>query len=106
MSSSSGAGARTSSPPRPAACSPPCGRPSGGGGAAGGWLRVAFLVGGTDLVAAVPQRLARRVSGAAGVTVIEPPFGTVELVEVAWWHPMHATDPALTWLRRIILDSL
>jgi DNA-binding transcriptional LysR family regulator len=72
----------------------------------GGWLPLPFLVAGTDLVAAVPQRLARRVSGAAGVTLIEPPFGTVELVEVAWWHPMHATDPALTWLRHIILDSL
>ena len=66
---------------------------------AGGWLPLPFLVAGTDLVAAVPERLARRVSGAAGVTVTEPPFGTVELVEVAWWHPMHATDPALSWLR-------
>jgi DNA-binding transcriptional LysR family regulator len=73
---------------------------------AGGWLPLPFLVAGTDLVAAVPERLARRVSGAAGVTVTEPPFGTVELVEVAWWHPMHATDPALSWLRAVILGSL
>ena len=73
---------------------------------AGGWLPLPFLVAGTDLVAAVPERLARRVSGAAGVTVTEPPFGAVELVEVAWWHPMHATDPALSWLRAIILGSL
>jgi DNA-binding transcriptional LysR family regulator len=72
----------------------------------GGWLPLPFLVAGTDLVAAVPERLARRVSDAAGVTVTEPPFGTVELVEVAWWHPLHTTDPALTWLRGIILDSL
>jgi DNA-binding transcriptional LysR family regulator len=72
----------------------------------GGWLPLPFLVAGTDLVAAVPERLARRVSGAAGVTVTEPPFGTIELVEAAWWHPMHTTDPALTWLRGIIHDSL
>jgi DNA-binding transcriptional LysR family regulator len=72
----------------------------------GGWLPLPFLVAGTDLVAAVPERLARRVSGAAGVTVTEPPFGTVELVETAWWHPMHTTDPALTWLRGIILGFL
>jgi DNA-binding transcriptional LysR family regulator len=72
----------------------------------GGWLPLPFLVAGTDLVAAVPERLARRVSAAAGVTLVEPPFGVVELVEAAWWHPMHATDPALTWLRGIILDSL
>jgi DNA-binding transcriptional LysR family regulator len=72
----------------------------------GGWLPLPFLVAGTDMVAAVPERLARRVSSAAGVTVTEPPFGTVELVEAAWWHPMRASDPALTWLRRIILGSL
>jgi DNA-binding transcriptional LysR family regulator len=72
----------------------------------GGWLPLPFLVAGTDLVAAVPERLARRVSGAAGVALVEPPFGTVELVEAAWWHPMHATDPALSWFRGIILGSL
>lgn len=72
----------------------------------GGWLPLPFLIAGTNLVAAVPESLADRVSGAAGVTVIEPPFGMIELVEVAWWHPLHATDPALTWLRGIILDSL
>ena len=72
----------------------------------GGWLPLPFLVAGTDLVAAVPERLARRVSGAAGVTVIEPPFGTVELIEAAWWHPLHAVDPSLTWLRGVIHGSL
>jgi len=71
----------------------------------GGWLPLPFLVAGTDLVAAVPERLARRVSSATGVRVIEPPFGLIELVEAAWWHPLHATDPALTWLRGVIDGS-
>jgi DNA-binding transcriptional LysR family regulator len=72
----------------------------------GGWLPLPFLVAGTDLVAAVPERLARRTGAAAGVTIVEPPFGMIELVEAAWWHPMHATDPALSWLRNIIHASL
>lgn len=72
---------------------------------AGGWLSLPFMVAGTDLVAAVPERLARTLGEAAGVTVIEPPFGTIELTEVAWWHPMHATDPALTWLRSQLRES-
>jgi DNA-binding transcriptional LysR family regulator len=72
----------------------------------GGWLPLPFLVAGTDMVAAAPERLARQVSGAAGVVVAEPPFGTVELAEAAWWHPLHTTDPALSWLRGIILASL
>ena len=72
----------------------------------GDWLALPFLVAGTDLVAAVPERLARRVSSAAGVMVTDPPFGTIELVEAAWWHPLHNTDPALTWLRHIVHASL
>jgi DNA-binding transcriptional LysR family regulator len=70
----------------------------------GGWLPLPFLIVGTDLVAAVPERLARRTAAAVGVTIVEPPFGTVELVEAAWWHPLHATDLALTWLRGIVAD--
>jgi DNA-binding transcriptional LysR family regulator len=70
----------------------------------GGWLPLPFLVAGTDLVAAVPERLARRTAAAAGVTIVEPPFGMIELVEAAWWHPLHTTDPALTWLRGIVAE--
>jgi DNA-binding transcriptional LysR family regulator len=73
----------------------------------GGWLPLAFLVSGTDLVAAIPQRLARRVCAAAAVTVVtiaDPLLATIELVEAAWWHPMRATDPALTWLRTTLHD--
>jgi DNA-binding transcriptional LysR family regulator len=70
----------------------------------GGWMPLPFLVAGTDLVAAVPERLARRVSGAAGVTIAEVPLGPIELVEVAWWHPLHATDLGLTWLRGVVAE--
>jgi DNA-binding transcriptional LysR family regulator len=68
----------------------------------GGWSALAFLVAGTDLVAAIPERLARRVCAAAGVivaTIDDPALASIELVEAAWWHPMRATDPALSWLR-------
>jgi DNA-binding transcriptional LysR family regulator len=70
-----------------------------------GWLPLPYVVAGTDLVAAVPERLARRAAGAARVAVAEPPFGRVELVEAAWWHPMRAADPALAWLHNIVTDA-
>jgi DNA-binding transcriptional LysR family regulator len=71
-----------------------------------GWLTLPFLVAGTDMVAVVPERLARRLSHAAGVAVAEPPFGTIELVQAAWWHPLRATDPAHAWLRMILTEIL
>jgi len=67
-----------------------------------GWMSLPFVVPGTDLVAIIPERLARRVAAAAGVTVCELPFGTVELVENAWWHPTRTADPALRWLRMTV----
>lgn len=69
-----------------------------------GWLPLPFLVTGTDMVAAVPERLARRLSAAAGVVIVEPPFGPVELIEAAWWHPLHATDLELVWLRGLVAE--
>jgi DNA-binding transcriptional LysR family regulator len=66
-----------------------------------GWLSLPFVVAGTDLVAVVPERLARRVAGTAGVTVCEPPFGTIELIEAVWWHPTRSGDQAVRWLRSI-----
>jgi DNA-binding transcriptional LysR family regulator len=75
----------------------------------GGWTPLPFLVAGTDLVAALPERIAQRLAPAAGITITEPPFETTELIEAAWWHPMRATDPALTWLRTVfheVVESL
>jgi DNA-binding transcriptional LysR family regulator len=69
-----------------------------------GWLPLPFLIAGTDMVAAVPGRLALRLSAAAGVVIVEHPFSPVELVEAAWWHPLHATDPGLTWLRGLVTE--
>jgi DNA-binding transcriptional LysR family regulator len=66
-----------------------------------GWLPLPFVVAGTDLVAVVPERLARRVAGTAGVIVSEPPFGTIELIEAAWWHPTRSGDQAVRWLRSV-----
>jgi DNA-binding transcriptional LysR family regulator len=71
---------------------------------AAGWLPLLFVVGDTDMVAAVPERLARQLGPAAGVVVAEPPFATVELVESAHWHPLQPTDPGLTWLRGVVAD--
>jgi DNA-binding transcriptional LysR family regulator len=70
-----------------------------------GWLSLPFVVAGTDLVAVVPERLARRVATAAGVVIAEPPFGRVELVEAAWWHPIRTADPAQDWLRGVLAEA-
>jgi DNA-binding transcriptional LysR family regulator len=70
-----------------------------------GFLPLPFLVAGTDLVACVPERLALRVAAPLGLTVVEPPFGRVELIETLWWHPDLAATPEHAWLRRTLTEA-
>ena len=70
-----------------------------------GFLPLPFLISGTDLVAAIPERLAQAVAVPLGLTVVEPPFGRVELIESLWWHPGRASAPEHAWLRRILREA-
>ena len=70
-----------------------------------GWLAVPFVVPGTDMVAVIPERLARLAAKGAPLAILEPPFGLVELVESAYWHPSRSEDPALRWLLRTLREA-
>jgi hypothetical protein len=41
----------------------------------------------------------------AQILVVEPPFGHLDLIEAAWWHPARSADPALGWLRAVLKDA-
>jgi DNA-binding transcriptional LysR family regulator len=64
-----------------------------------GWLPLPFVVEGTDLVAVVPERLARMHARGGGPLVqAEPPFGPVLLAEGYWFAGDRLADPAHQWL--------
>jgi DNA-binding transcriptional LysR family regulator len=64
-----------------------------------GWLPLPFVVEGTDMVAVVPERLARLHARPAGRLVIaEGPFPDVVLAEGYWFAPTRAADAAHRWL--------
>ncbi|MEU4236273.1 LysR family transcriptional regulator [Actinoplanes sp. NPDC026619] len=67
-------------------------------------LPLPVVVAGTDLVAFVPRRLAELCRERLGLVIAEVPFPPPELVEAAHWHPARAGDPALTWLRDLIVN--
>ena len=67
-------------------------------------LTVPFAVGGTDMCAFVPSRLARRCLGLLDLVVAETPVPTVKITEAAHWHPRRESDPAVVWLRRLLYD--
>jgi DNA-binding transcriptional LysR family regulator len=63
-----------------------------------GFLLLPFAVVGTEAVAIVPERLARRFATDHRLLLVEPPFGFFDMVEAAWWHPSRAGDPGHRWL--------
>lgn len=62
-----------------------------------GFLAVPFAVAGTDAVGIVPERLARLFLADGRLQVVDPPFGLVDMLESAWWHPSRGADPGHLW---------
>jgi DNA-binding transcriptional LysR family regulator len=67
-----------------------------------GFLLLPFAVAGTEAVAIVPERLARRFASDERLLLVDPPFGFVDMVEAAWWHPSRAADAGHRWLLGIL----
>jgi DNA-binding transcriptional LysR family regulator len=63
-----------------------------------GWLTVPFVLTGTEMIAIMPERLARLATRSTRLAILEPPFGPVEMVEAAYWQPSRSDDPAIRWL--------
>lgn len=64
-----------------------------------GFLLLPFAIAGTEVVAIVPERLARRFLADGRLRMVELPFETTELLmETAWWHPSRVSDPGHRWL--------
>jgi DNA-binding transcriptional LysR family regulator len=64
-----------------------------------GFLPLAFVIEGTEMIAVVPERLARmHLADGGPITVVEPPFGEVVLAEGYWFAADRLSDPAHRWL--------
>ncbi|WP_374455381.1 LysR family transcriptional regulator [Nocardioides sp.] len=64
-----------------------------------GFLPLPFVIAGTEMVAVVPERLARtHVREGGPVMTVEPPFGEVVLAEGYWYGRDRMSDPAHRWL--------
>lgn len=62
------------------------------------------LLMGTDRIATLPARLARRLSRYFPVTVVPCPIDIPGFTEHVHWHRYQERDPALVWLRQLLLQ--
>jgi DNA-binding transcriptional LysR family regulator len=64
-----------------------------------GFLPLPFVIEGTEMVAMVPELLARmHLRDGGPLVVVEPPFDEVVLAEGYWFAPDRLSDPAHRWL--------
>ncbi|GAA3388959.1 LysR family transcriptional regulator [Cryptosporangium minutisporangium] len=67
------------------------------------FMTMPFMLAGTELVAMVPERLARRVAAAADIRILEPEIPLQPLQQSAYWHTRRDRDPGHVWLRGELL---
>lgn len=67
-----------------------------------GFQSVPFLVAGSNRVAFLQERLARRLEGLAPVRVVDSPVDVGELTVSIRWHPSATDDPGHRWLRHAL----
>jgi DNA-binding transcriptional LysR family regulator len=68
------------------------------------FLSLPLLIVGTDRLALIQERLARRLSGFADIRIMSCPYDAMPIVEAMWWHPMHQRDAGHAWLRELFVD--
>lgn len=69
-----------------------------------GWLTLPFVIAGTDLVAVLPERLARQVCRLPAIEVVPFPLEQAGLTATLWWHPNREHDPAHGWLLGLLVE--
>lgn len=65
---------------------------------------VPYIVGASDLVVTVPQKLAEQAAGPFGLEWIVPPLELPVLQTNIFWHRRFNQDPGNQWLRTLIAD--
>jgi DNA-binding transcriptional LysR family regulator len=70
---------------------------------ASSFVSMAFMLAGTELVAVLPEKLARRVADAADIRLLEPDVPLRPLRQSAYWHVRRDRDPGHVWLREQLL---
>src|SRR5262249_7171819 len=70
-----------------------------------GLLEIPSMLAGTELVATLPEHLARTLARVAPVKLLPVPFNTPEVREVVIWHKRNEPDPGHAWLRELIITA-
>ncbi len=63
-----------------------------------------FVLGHTDLIAVLPDKLIKRFGAAAGIVGVAIPFAPVQIASTLVWNPQTDASPPHQWLRRLLVQ--
>jgi DNA-binding transcriptional LysR family regulator len=63
-----------------------------------------FVLGHTDLIAVLPDKLIKRFGPAAGIVGVPIPFATVQIASTLVWNRQTDASPPHDWLRRVLVQ--
>jgi DNA-binding transcriptional LysR family regulator len=66
------------------------------------FLAAPYVVGDSELLATLPERIARRVAPGLGLRIFDPPVTLPRLDVAMGWHDRMRRDPAHTWFRHLV----
>jgi DNA-binding transcriptional LysR family regulator len=66
------------------------------------FLGLARIIGSSELIATIPERLAQIFSEQVGIQIVEPPFRAPPIEIKQHWHERYHHDPANRWLRNLL----
>jgi DNA-binding transcriptional LysR family regulator len=70
-----------------------------------GILTIPHLLGGSDLVATLGERVAHRLAETYPLRVVEPPFGRAYYPLSLIWHQRDERDPVHRWFRGLVVEA-
>ena len=67
------------------------------------YVAVGHILHDSDLVATVPERLAQALAGPFGLSYVRHPAKLPEIAISLFWHGRYHRDPAVAWMRALIV---
>ncbi|MEC5151868.1 LysR family transcriptional regulator [Cryobacterium sp. GrIS_2_6] len=71
-----------------------------------GFLAVPAVLEGTNRIALMQERLARRFEKTGQLRLLATPFDAVPFREAFWWNPVHDREPEHAWLRSALVAAV
>jgi DNA-binding transcriptional LysR family regulator len=68
------------------------------------FLSAPAIVAATDMIVTVPRSIADYYTRVEKLRIVEPPINIRPYALKQFWHPRYHTDPALKWLREVVVD--